>query len=83
MAYDSSKVSEAVLVYSEDKVTVSRDFPNLTTACLSLSPLCTAPLELWGARQPSWEVCTRCLLFLSVIHSIYSLSPFGKIICNL
>lgn len=49
MAYDSSKVSEAFLVYSEDKVTVSRDFPNLTTACLSLSPLCTAPLELWGS----------------------------------
>lgn len=70
MAYDSSKGSEAFLVYSEDKVTMSRDFPNLTTACLSFSPLCTAPLELWGAWQPSWEVCTHSLLFLTVIHSI-------------
>lgn len=83
MAYDSSKVSETFLVYSEDKVTVSRDFPNLITACLSLSPSCTALLELRGAQQPSWEVCTHSLLFLTVIHSIYSLSPFGKIMCNL
>lgn len=30
MAYDSSKVSETFLVYSEDKVTVSHDFPNVT-----------------------------------------------------
>lgn len=84
MAWDSSKkMSNGSLVCSEAKVRLSRDFPNMTTTCLSLSPLCPALLELWGAPQPSWEVCAHSLFFLTVIHSIYSLSPLGKIICNL
>lgn len=78
MAYDSSKMSKVFLVYSEDKVMVSWDFPNMIIACLSLSSLCTALLELWGGRRPSWEVCTHSLLFLTVIHSVYSLSPLAK-----
>lgn len=52
MAYDSLKVSETFLVYSEDKVTVSHDFPNVTDHSLPF-PLTFLYRSAWAPGSPA------------------------------